>query len=220
MREGGVQRSRRWVIGAVVIACLGLACYIATAAPPQRSLRQFDPQRTANLETRMWQAYYGKERARLFGLLVTLLREQYHYSWATAVWEGFHLARAAATFGDATGNYERVLPDLEQGYATAKAWLRAGFDPHAVARAELAWWVARRTPGQNTPAQVGELMADEYALLYEAPRARMLKAATLRAEAGALRDTGATKPDWPVIRRLLEESYGELRTALDEPNSE
>ncbi len=51
----------------------------------------------------MWQAYYAKERARLFALLVTLLHEQYHYSWATATLEGFHLARAAATFGDLRG---------------------------------------------------------------------------------------------------------------------
>ena len=32
----------------------------------------------------MWQAYYAKERVRLFTLLTTMLREQYHYSWATA----------------------------------------------------------------------------------------------------------------------------------------
>ena len=217
MRDRGVQGSRRrWVIGAVVIVFCAVFLYAATAAPAQRSLRQFDPQRMADLETRMWQAYYAKERLRLFGLLVTLLREQYHYSWATALTEGFHLARAAATFGDARADYEQVLPDLEQAYATAKQWLGAGFDARAVARAELAWWVARRTAGQNTPARVGALMADEYALLYEAPRARMLKSATLRAEAGALRDAQAATPDWPTIRRLLEESYGDLRAALDE----
>src|SRR5439155_10885044 len=96
-------------------------------------------------------------------LLVTTLREQYHYSWATAATEGFHLARAAATFGDASSHYETVLPDLEAAYGTAKRWLSAGFEPRDVARAELAWWVARRTPGRNEPEEVGRLIAVEYA---------------------------------------------------------
>src|SRR5207247_2318796 len=110
-----------------------------------------------------------------FGLLVTMLREQYHYSWATATIQGFHLARAAATFGDATEHYEAVLPDLEAAYTSAKNWMHAGFDPRLVARAELDWWVARRIPGRNSPLQVGGLIADEYALLYETPRDRVLR---------------------------------------------
>src|SRR5205823_8406120 len=113
-----------------------------------RSMREFRPARLADLEVRMWQAYYGKQRARLFALLVTLLREQYHCSWWTATREGFHLARAATTFGDLRDHYDVVLPDLETAYAQAKSWTHAEFDPHAVAEAELAWWVARRVPGQ------------------------------------------------------------------------
>ena len=107
--------------------------YGLTAAPVgPRTLRQFNPDRMADLELRMWQAYYAKERVRLFALLVTMLHEQNHYSWVTATREGFHLARAAATFGDAPANYEIVLPDLESGYGIAKDWLHAGFDPRAV----------------------------------------------------------------------------------------
>jgi len=177
-------------------------------------MREFDPDRLASLETSMWQAYYAKENVRLFGLLVTMLREQYHYSWATATREGFYLARAAATFGDARGGYERVLPDLEAAYGMAREHLGAGFDPRTVAKAELAWWVARRTPGQDGPGRVGELMADEYALLYEAPRADVEPAAMLRAQAGALRDAQASQPDWDTIGRLLRDSYRSLRTAL------
>ena len=142
----------------------------------------------------MWQAYYAKERVRLFVLLVTLLREQYRYSWATASIEAFHLARAAATFGDLKGNYDVVLPDLEAAYDKARAWTGASFDPHAVARAELAWWVARRVPGQNSPEQIGRLIADEYALLYETTPENVAAAALLRARAAALRDAHADQP--------------------------
>jgi hypothetical protein len=162
----------------------------------------------------MWQAYYAKQNVRLFGLLVTMLREQYRYSWATAAREGFHLARAAATFGAARSNYEVVLPDLEAAYGTAREWLGARFDSKAVARSELAWWVQRRIPGANSPAQVGGLIADEYAMLYEAPRESVLAAALLRAEAGALRDAQAAEPDWERIRRLLLDSYVALAAAV------
>jgi hypothetical protein len=177
-------------------------------------MKQFDAARMADLELRMWQAYYGKERLRLFTLLVTMLHEQYHYSWAVATNEGFHLARAAATFGDLRSDYEVVLPDLVAAYATARTWLRAGFDGKAVARAELAWWVARRIPGRNSPEQVGELMADQYALLYETTRDLVASSALLRAEAAALRDAQAASPDWDTIGRLLLQSYTELLQAL------
>ena len=166
----------------------------------------------------MWQAYYAKERARLFGLLATMLHEQYRYSWATASVEAFHLARAAATFGDLHGGYDVVLPDLEAAYSTAKSWMRAGFDPRQVARAELAWWIARRIPGQNSPEQIGDLMADQYALLYETDRRNVLNAARLRAEAAALRDADAHDPDWETIGRLLQQSYRDLLASLSAVN--
>ena len=203
---------------AFLVAC-GMVAAFALAlvlTPPRgaRSMREFNPPRLANLEVRMWQAYYAKERLRLFGLLVTMLHEQYHYSWATATLEGFHLARAAATFGDLNSGYDVVLPDLEAAYAKAKSWTHAEFDPRAVARAELAWWVARRAPEQNSAEQIGGLIAEEYALLYETTRARVDAAALLRAQAAALRDAQAGRPDWERIGRLLLQSYSELRSAL------
>jgi len=207
---------RRLRVGSLVLACVIVAALAFALTPPRgaRSMREFNPSRLTDLEVRMWQAYYGKERTRLFGLLVTLLHEQYHYSWATATLEGFHLARAAATFGDLRGGYDVVLPDLEAAYAQAKSWTHAEFDPRAVAHAELAWWVARRVPGQNSPEQIGALIADEYALLYETSRARVAPAALLRAEAAALRDAQAGQPDWERIGRLLLQSYSDLRSAL------
>ena len=199
----------------VLVVLLALTVWLAVRNPAgPASIRRFEPDRLADLEVRMWQAYYAKERVKLFQLLVTMLREQYHYSWATAAKEGFHLARAAAGFGDARGGYEAFLPDLEAGYATAKARLHAGFDPAAVARAELAWWVARRVPAQNSAEQVGELIAREYALLYEVPQETVGHAALLRAQAGKLRDDTSAQPDWSVIRGLLVQSYRELRAGL------
>ena len=212
-----MRRSARMLVVCAVIGAFLLA-FVLTPPRGPRSMRQFDPDRLATLEVGMWQAYYGKQRVRLFGLLVTMLHEQYHYSWAGATMEAFHLARAAATFGDLKDHYEVVLPDLEAAYDKARSWTGASFDPRAVARAELAWWVARRVPGQNSPEQVGKLIADEYALLYESSPAAMTSAGLLRAQAGALRDAQAQNPDWNTIARLLQESYRELRLALATAN--
>jgi hypothetical protein len=209
---------KRALIATAIVAAFILAFAFTPPRGP-RSMRSFDPDRLADLEVRMWQAYYSKETVRLFGLLVTMLHEQYRYSWAIAAREGFHLARAAATFADLRGNYESVLPDLEAAYSEAKSWLGAGFDPRAVAEAELAWWVARRVPGRNSPEHVGALMADEYALLYETSRDRVATAALLRAEAGALRDEEAAQPDWQTIRQLLERSYRDLLIGLSTENA-
>ena len=205
-------RTLRLAVGAGLVA-FALAFALTPPSGP-RSMREFNPTRLADLELRMWKAYYAKDRARLFGLLVTMLREQYRYSWATATREAFHLARAAATFGDANEHYEVVLPDLEIAYAMARSWLDAGFDPRAVAQAELAWWVARRRPGQNSAEQVGRLIAQEYALLYETSAERVTPAALLRATAAKMRDEQAAQPDWDRIGRLLEQSYRELHAAL------
>jgi len=208
--------ARAAIAFAIVFAFCG--AYALTPPKGPRTMRQFRPARLANLEVGMWQAYYAKERVRLFRLLVTLLREQYHYSWATASIEAFHLARAAATFGDLKSNYDVVLPDLEAAYAKARSWTDAAFDPRAVARAELAWWVARRVPGQNSPEQVGSLIADEYALLYETTPENVGAAAQLRARAAAIRDAHADHPDWDEITRLLRASYDELLAALASAN--
>jgi hypothetical protein len=207
--------SRRWLTAVLLVAAAGAYYAVALHAPPgPRSLRAFDPERMAELELRMWQAYYRKEKVRLFALLVTMLHEQNRYPWAKAMRAGYHLARAASAFGDAREGYERVLPDLEAAYAIARDWTRAGFEPRAVARAELAWWVARRQPGANSVESVGGLIADEYALLYEAPRERVVPAAMRRAEAAALRDRGGAAADWDTVGSLLTDSFRLLHAGL------
>src|SRR6185503_9296911 len=135
-------------------------------------------------------------------------------SHAAALLVALALAGATTYAVTAAPAGPRSIRRFEAAYTTAGRWLNAGFDPRAVARAELAWWVARRMPGQNDPAQVGGLIADQYALLYEAPRAAVERAALLRAEAAAMRDTQARQPDWDAIGRLLRESYRDLAATL------
>jgi hypothetical protein len=198
------------VLAAVAVFYVG---FVSAPAGP-RSVLVFEPDRVADLELDMWRAYYAHQNIRLFRDLVVLLHEENRYPWAKATIAGFHLARAAARFADLRSNYEQVLPDLERAYAILRDWTHSSFDPASVARGELAWWVARRIPGQDSPEQVGELIAEENAMLYAVPRDRVLPAATLRARAGRIRDDGGERADWAVVSQLLHQSYRELHVAV------
>jgi hypothetical protein len=157
---------RRTLLPVALLVVAGLVALTFVPPPGPRSLKAFDPDRVADLEVDIWQAYYKQERLRLFRGLLTLLREQNRYSWARATQQAFYFATAASTFATANGDYERVVPDLTKGFAVMRAWTGASFDPEAVAKAELAWWVARRVPGQDAPAHVGRLMAQVNAQSY------------------------------------------------------
>ena len=209
--------TRRAVLAVFALAIAAGAFVLLKPPPGPRSIRVFDPDRMASLEVDMWQAYYRKENIRLFRGLLLTLHEQYRYSWAQAGITGFYLARAAVSFATLSSNYERVLPDLERAYRRIREWTGGGFDPASVARAELAWWVARRVPGQDSPENVGRLIADENAQLFEVPADRVIVASVLRARAGRLRDAGGEQADWNTVAALLHQSYRELHEAVNKP---
>lgn len=185
---------------------------------------EFDADRLAARETRMWQAYYRGQAARLFGLLVRALREQGRTSWPRAVLASLFLARAAARFARSTGDYERLAPDVARGYRLLG--LPATIDADEVARRELRWWVVRREIGLTAGAEAGRAITSLYAALYDLPEELVAEAGRLRGEAAEVRDRGATAdPDgprgrgaayWPEVARLLRASYRALRRSLDE----
>jgi hypothetical protein len=208
-----VPRRTRWTIVGIVAVVAAYALFVQTPPGP-RSIREFDADRVAHLEVEMWKAYYDKRNVRLFLLLTQLLREQRRYPWAKAATEGFYLARPAAQFARMSGGYDAVLPDLEVAYGMAKDWTGAPYDTASVARAELAWWIARRDPAARSPANVGRLIADLYSKMYGVPIERVASAGRLRAEAAALRDRGAAQPDWATIASQLQRSYRDLHAAV------
>jgi hypothetical protein len=183
----------------------------------------FDPDRLAMLETRMWKAYYRRQPARLFVTLIDALRAQAGVSWPRALAASLLLTRAAAGFARATGDYERFAPDIGRAYRLLG--LPDHVDAEAVARHELRWWVVRREIGLAAGAAAGESIADLYAALYDVPRERVAEAGRLRGLAAEIRDRGATDdPDgprgagsayWPEVARLLRTSYRSLKAGLE-----
>jgi hypothetical protein len=182
----------------------------------------FDPDRLAGLETAMWKAYYRRQPARLFGLLVQGLREQAHASWPRALVASLSLTKGAAGFARSTGDYERFAPDIARGYRLLG--LPPNIDADEVARRELRWWVVRREIGLAAGAAAGVAITRLYAALYDVPETVVAEAGRLRGEAAEVRDRGASDdPDgstgpgrayWPQVARLLRDSYRALHVAL------
>ena len=179
----------------------------------------------------MWKAYYRRQPARLFGLLVRANHEQAAASWPRAVVAAAMLARGAAAFGrtgwgltgDATERDDAAyLRDIARGYRMLG--LPDGVDADEVARRELRWWVVRREIGLAAGDAAGAAIADLYAELYDVPVSAVAEAGRLRGLAAEVRDRGATAdPDgptgrgeayWPEVRRLLVASYRSLKAAV------
>ncbi len=185
----------------------------------------FNPDELARLETRMWKAYYRRQPARLFVLLVRAIRAQAGVSWPRALMVSLVLTRAAAGFARSTDDYERFAADIGRGYRMLG--LPDHVDVEAVARHELRWWVVRREIGLGAGAAAGDAITDLYGALYDVPRERVAEAGRLRGRAAEIRDRGATDdPDgprgagrsyWPEVGRLLRQSYRSLSRAVREP---
>ena len=121
-----MRRHARSLLAASAIAAL-LASYIVFlhTPPGPRSLRNFDPDRVAELEVGMWQAYYKTECASLRTARDHAPRAV-PVNMGKAATAGFYLARPAARFAAMKGDYETVLPDLERAFTMTKEWTGAG----------------------------------------------------------------------------------------------
>jgi hypothetical protein len=174
-----------------------------------------DPKAVAAAETRMWQAYYSADPFRLHRELTSLLEAQFALKPADAQGIAQSLAMAAYKFETSREGYEaNVLPDLERAFAELRRVTGGKFDARQAAQAELAWWVARRTPGSDSARQVGQGIGEVYAILYGHSKPEFIEAGVLRAEAGRIRDQGGAGCDWQQVESLLQRSYQTLIEAI------
>jgi hypothetical protein len=178
----------------------------------------FDPDELGRLETRMWKAYYRKQPARLFGLLVRAVRAQAGVSWPRALAGSVLLTKAAAGFSRATGDYERFAPDIVRGYRLLG--LPEHVDIEAVARHELRWWVVRREIGLAAGAAAGESITDLYAAIYDLPRERVAEAGRLVAwrPRCAIAAPPPTPTDRPARDRVLARGRAIATDVVPEPS--
>lgn len=177
----------------------------------------FDPAAVANAETAMWKAYYTEDQAALAWNLVSLFRSQFGLTWWEATRIGKNFAESAMKFRRGEKNHElAIVPGLIDAYRLIKKSSGANFDPAKAARAELAWWVGRRTPGRDSSKQVGKQITYLYTVLYGKEHPAFERAGLLRAQAAELRDQGGKQADWQRVEDLLNQSYQELANAFEQ----
>lgn len=210
----------RWIILALVIAglvWLGFDLY----GPRHHSLRDFDPNEVARLETDMWRSYYAKERLKLFNQLAELMRSQYGMPFATSNAVAYQAAHAAFVFkeGKTREDYEKALPALVRFYQAIHDGADVDFDVQKAAKLELEWWIIHRQRYRYSQDDLNRSLAELPAEVYRVPVDRLMEHARLRQEAMTIRDKraeagGVTEADWAKIEELLKASWLSLWKAV------
>ena len=221
------RRRRRWVkYGAALVAALLVWAAYDLYAPRRTSLREFDADEVARLETAMWRSYYSRQRVKLFGEAAELLRTQYRLPLLRSNAVAYRAAKAAFVFkdGHSRADYERALPDLVSFYKSIREVSDTDFDVGRAARLELEWWIVHRERRTHAPGDLERALAELQAELFRVPAERLAEHARLRAEAMEIRDTkaeqgGVTEEDWRRIDELLHQSWRSLHAAVNSPSS-
>jgi hypothetical protein len=217
-------RPRRRGLAIIAALVLALAAWVAydLYAPRRTSLRDFDPDEVARLETAMWRSYYSRQRLRLFTQMSELLRTQYRLPLWRSNAVAYQAARAAFVFkdGHTRADYERALPNLVSFYRSIREVSDTDFDPERAARLELEWWIVHRERARHAPGDLDRALADLASEIYRVPAERLMEHARLRAEAMEIRDRqaeqgGVTEEDWRRIDELLHQSWRSLWRAVN-----
>ena len=203
-------RNRLTKVIRVSIFVLVIMCQNLTGA-----VQLINPDVMANAEVQMWKAYYAGDKNTLYNKLVELICKQHGLPLTEGTKIAELFANSIMKFNITRDNYESdVLPDLTKAYSSIKLTTGGSFDANKVAKLELAWWIARRTPGQDSVDQVGKKIAKLYAALYGKDHHSLLKAGYLRAKAAKLRDVGGANADWTEVQELLKQSYKILKECI------
>jgi len=208
---------------AIVILVAALAWMVIDLySPRSSSLREFDPNEIARLETAMWRSYYDRERLRLFNQLAEMLRTQYHLPLVRSNAVAYQAAKAAFVFKDGRNraDYEKALPNLINFYTAIRKVSDVPFDVDRAARLELEWWIVHRERARHTPGDLDRALAELPAEIYRVPVERLMEHARLRAEAMTIRDAkaaagGVSEEDWARIEELLRASWQSLWKAVN-----
>ncbi|HJQ69153.1 MAG TPA: hypothetical protein VKA70_09285 [Blastocatellia bacterium] len=220
-RQKPKRLKKRWVALAILVVVLGWVGY-DVYGPRSTSMRSFDPDEVARLETAMWRSYYARERVKLFNELSELLRTQYSMPYVRSNLVAYSAAKAAFVFKDgrSRADYEKALPDLRSFYTEVRKVSDIDFDVERASQLELEWWIIHRERKTRKPGELDRALADLPAELYGVPAERLMEHARLRAQAMTIRDDkaeagGVTEEDWAKIGELLHASWQSLWRAVN-----
>ncbi len=188
--------------------------------------RSFDPFRIADLEYRMWVAYYLRRWTHLLAAMVRLFLLGFGANWLGALQGAWLMLRAAqlwAPYPDNDPDGARAC--LRELYALVRLRFGEPADPARAANLEIDWWRAhRKRQHAPDPAETGDELLDSvtrlYCYLFGESEAVVRPAVVHRVRAMDLSDQWVRegcRPDSPLLpleRAALVRAYAALLAAV------
>ena len=174
----------------------------------KKSLKNFDPDKTATLEMEAWRAYYKHRFFKLFIVLLALMRTFFSFNWFLVFQAGYYTADATIDFRLNKGkeNQPRVLNKLKRFFKVLSNNTVEKFDSEKAAELELNWWFVDRYPNRYEMTRE-EAIARAMAFLYGRDFKDFMHYADYRAKAMVLQDVAEEEKreaDWNQIESLLK----------------
>jgi hypothetical protein len=203
--------------------------WVSTGSPG--GPRSFDPFRIAELEYRMWVAYYLRRWTHVLAAMVGLLRLGFGANWVGVLRGARLMLRAArlwAPYPDNDPDGARAC--LRELYALVRLRFGEPADPALAASLEIDWWRAhRKRQHAPDPGETGDELVESvtrlYCYLFGESAAAVRPAAVYRVQAMDLSDRwvrDGCRPDSPLLpleRAALVRAYAALLAAVQHGNS-
>jgi hypothetical protein len=188
--------------------------------------RSFDPYRIADLEYRMWVAYYLRRRTHLLAAAVRLLRLCFgtELRWILrGAWLMLRAVRSWAPFPD--NDPDGAQARMHDLYELVRLRFGEPADPARAASLEIDWWRAhRKRQHAPDPGETGDELVESvtrlYCYLFGKTEAAVRPAAVHRVQAMDLSDQWVREgcpPDSPLLpleRAALVRAYAALLAAV------
>ena len=176
-------------------------------------LRSFDPVRLADLEYRVWVAYYQRRWARLLIASVGLVRRGFGMDWYRTLHGAWLVLRANQLWAPYPDNHpKRAQACMRRFYALVRLTYGEPANPAKAAELEVDWWRVHRESQHRggvpviDDAEPGQELVESllrlYSYLYGDPEAALRSAAVHRAQAMDLSDQWVREGCQPASRLL------------------
>ena len=189
-------------------------------------LRSFDPVRIADLEFRMWVAYYLRRWTDLLAASVRLLRLGFGTDLPRVLQGAWLMLRAVRLWAPFPGNDpDGAWACMRELYGLVSLRFGEPADPARAASLEIDWWRAhRQRQYAPDPAETGDELVESvtrlYCYLFVEPEVVVRPAAVHRVQAMDLSDQWVREgclldsPLLPLERAALVRAYAALLAAV------
>jgi hypothetical protein len=180
----------------------------------KKNLKKFNPDKIAELDLNMWQAYYSHNFLKLFILLLRLNNEFFRLDYFDTLQGAYYSASAAIYFRLNKGkeNSETIIEKLTKFFKIISDNNIEKFDYKKAAELEFGWWMIDRYPKLYRTSRE-DALACAMAIIYNTDYLKLREYADYRAQAMVLQDEAAAigqKADWDKIKFLLKKSFNSL----------